>query len=169
MMIFQKFPTPKLRQRIFSDMATLKYLLDTNILSELIKQPNGYAAQKIASLKNTASCCTSVIVACELRYGVLKKGSPALTAKVDQLLETIEILPFDQNAEPHYARLRVALEHAGTPIGSNDLLIASQACTLGLTIITGNVKEFSRIPDLTIENWLNKAESGLSIEQQTIK
>ena len=139
---------------MFSDMVKLKYLLDTNILSDLIKQPQGYAAQKIASLRNADSCCTSVIVACELRYGALKKGSQTLTAKVDQLLETIEILPFGQNVEFHYARLRVALEHAGTPIGSNDLLIASQASALGLTIITGNVKEFSRIPDLAVENWL---------------
>lgn len=135
-------------------MVKLKYLLDTNILSDLIKQPQGYAAQKIASLRNADSCCTSVIVACELRYGALKKGSQTLTAKVDQLLETIEILPLGQNVEFHYARLRVALEHAGTPIGSNDLLIASQASALSLTIVTGNVKEFSRIPDLAVENWL---------------
>lgn len=135
-------------------MVKLKYLLDTNILSDLIKQPQGYAAQKIASLGNADSCCTSVIVACELRYGALKKDSHPLTAKVDQLLETIEILPLGQNVEFHYARLRVALEHAGTPIGSNDLLIASQASALGLTVITGNIKEFSRIPDLAVENWL---------------
>lgn len=135
-------------------MVKPKYLLDTNILSELIKQPKGYTAQKIASLKNAASCCTSVIVACELRYGALKKGSPALTAKVNQLLEAIEILPLGQDVEAYYARHRVALELAGTPIGSNDLLIASQASALGLTIITGNVKEFSRIPDLAVENWL---------------
>jgi tRNA(fMet)-specific endonuclease VapC len=135
-------------------MVKLKYLLDTNILSDLIKQPQGYTAQKIASLKHADSCCTSVIVACELRYGACKKGSHILTAKVDQLLATIETLPIGQEVELHYARLRVTLEKAGAPIGSNDLLIASQAISLGLTIITGNVKEFSRIPDLAVENWL---------------
>ncbi|MEW6711773.1 MAG: type II toxin-antitoxin system VapC family toxin [Candidatus Riflebacteria bacterium] len=138
-------------------MVKPKYLLDTNILSELIKQPQGYAAQKIASLKNADSCCTSVIVACELRYGACKKGSHTLSAKVDQLLETIVILPLGQEVELHYARLRVALERTGTPIGSNDLLIASQASALGLTIITGNVKEFARIPDLAVENWLRES------------
>jgi tRNA(fMet)-specific endonuclease VapC len=143
-----------LRQRIFFDMVKARYLLDTNILSELIKQPKGFTAQKIASLKNADSCCTSVIVACELRYGALKKGSHALTAKVNQLLEAIKILPLGPDVEAYYARHRVALELAGTPIGSNDLLIASQASALGLTIITGNVKEFSRIPDLAVENWL---------------
>ena len=135
-------------------MVKLKYLLDTNILSELIKQPNGYTARKIATLENEDSCCTSLIVACELRYGALKKDSHILTAKVNQLLETIAVLPLKQNIESHYARLRVTLERAGTPIGSNDLLIASQAYALGLTVVTGNLKEFSRIPDLAVENWL---------------
>ena len=129
-MIFQKFPTPKLRQRKFFEIVKPKYLLDTNILSELIKQPQGYAAQKISSLKNAASCCTSVIVACELHYSACKKGSHTLSAKVDQLLETIEIFPLGQEVELHYARLRVALERAGTPSGSNDILIASQASAL---------------------------------------
>lgn len=135
-------------------MANLKYLLDTNILSELIKQPGGFTAKKIALLEDEDSCCTSIIVACELRYGALKKGSPILTDKVNQLLETIAVLPLKPNIEEHYARLRVTLEQAGTPIGSNDLLIAAHACALDLVLVTGNVKEFSRIPDLLIENWL---------------
>jgi tRNA(fMet)-specific endonuclease VapC len=135
-------------------MAKLKYLLDTNILSELIKQPHGYTAQKIGTLENEKACCTSVIVACELRYGAQKKGSPALIAKVNQLLETIDALPLNPNIEEHYARLRVTLERAGTPIGSNDLLIAAHACALDLILVTGNVKEFPRIPGLVVENWL---------------
>ena len=139
-------------------MENLKYLLDTNILSELIKKPHGFSAQKIASLESEDSCCTSLIVACELRYGALKKNAPILTAKVNQLLETIAVLPLEQNIEQHYARLRVILERAGTPIGGNDLLIASQAYALGLTVITGNLKEFSRIPGLTVENWLKPSK-----------
>ncbi len=135
-------------------MADLKYLLDTNILSELIKQPGGFTAQKMALLENEDSCCTNIIVACELRYGALKKGSPVLTNKVNQLLETLEVLPLNSNIEEHYARLRVNLERAGMPIGSNDLLIAAHACALNLVLVTGNEKEFSRIPDLLVENWL---------------
>ena len=131
-------------------MANLKYLLDTNILSEIIRQPGGYTAKKIATLESEESCCTNVIVACELRYGEQKKDSPVLTAKVNQLLETIVVLPLKSNIEGHYARLRVMLE----PIGSNDLLIAAHAYALGLVLVTGNVKEFSRIPDLVVENWL---------------
>ncbi len=113
-------------------MPKFKYLLDTNILSELIKQPNGYTARKIAHLDNEDLCCTSLIVACELRYGALKKGSHILMTKVNQLLETIAVLPMEQNIESHYA----------------------QAYALGLTVVTGNLKEFSRIPDLVVENWL---------------
>jgi len=135
-------------------MSNLKYLLDTNILSELIKRPGGFTAKKIALLEDEDSCCTSIIVACELRYGALKKCSPILTDKVNQLLETIAVLPLKPNVEEHYARLRVTLEQAGTPIGSNDLLIAAHACALDLVLVTGNVKEFSRIPDLLVENWL---------------
>lgn len=135
-------------------MVEFKYLLDTNILSDLIKQPDGNAAQKIAGLEDENLCCTSVIVACELRYGAQKKGSPSLTVKVNQMLETIAVLPVKQNVESHYAMLRVILERAGTPIGANDLLIASHAYALGLILVTGNTKEFSRIPDLIIENWL---------------
>lgn len=135
-------------------MAIHKFLLNTNILSELIRQPHGYTAQKIAALESEESCCTNVIVACELRYGAQKKDSPVLTAKVNQLLETIAVLPLKPNIEEHYARLRVTLERAGTPIGSNDLLIAAHACALGLVLVTGNAKEFSRIPDLAVENWL---------------
>ena len=82
------------------------------------------------------------------------KESPTLTAKTNKLLEAIAVLPLKQNIEPHYAMLRVALERAGTPIGGNDLLIAAQALALGLILVTGNVKEFSRIPELIIENWL---------------
>jgi tRNA(fMet)-specific endonuclease VapC len=135
-------------------MASPRYLLDTNILSELIKRPNGLTAGKIALLADEDSCCTNVIVACELRYGVLKKGSPALTEKVNQLLETLPVLPLTPNIAEHYARLRVLLELAGTPIGSNDLLIAAHAVALDLVLVTGNIKEFSRIPHLLVENWL---------------
>ena len=143
-----------MKQKKSSEMTNLRYLLDTNILSDLIKQPGGNAAKKIAGLESEDLCCTSVIVACELRYGAQKKDSSALTTKVNQLLETISVLPLKQNVESHYAMLRVMLERAGTPIGSNDLLIASHANALGLILVTGNIKEFSRIPDLVIENWL---------------
>lgn len=135
-------------------MATFRYLLDANILSALIKQPAGTAARKIATLDDEKVCCTSLIVACELRYGTHKKGSAALSTKVAQLLETISVLPLKDDIIVHYAEIRVELERMGQPIGSNDLLIAAQARSQGLTVVTANVGEFSRVPGLIIENWL---------------
>lgn len=139
-------------------MKTYLYLLDTNILSDLIKQPAGRAAGKIAALDAETKCCTSLIVACELRYGARKRGSPALTTRVEQLLDTITVLPVHENILSHYAEIRVILERAGQPIGGNDLLIAAHARAEGLTVITANIKEFIRVPDLPVENWLEKEQ-----------
>ena len=133
---------------------TFRYLLDTNILSDLVKQPAGAAARKIASLEDEKTCCTSLVVACELRYGAHKKGSAALSQKVNQLLATIAVLPLNDDMAVHYAEIRVELERMGQPIGSNDLLIAAHARSQGLTVVTANVKEFLRVPELTVENWL---------------
>ena len=135
-------------------MPSSKYLLDTNILSDLIKQPSGIVAQKISHQENEDLLCTSIIVACELRYGAFKKNSTSLTTRVNQLLEVITIMPLEDKMSIKYAELRTFLEKSGTPIGSNDLLIASQASCLKLIMVTANVREFSRIPDLTVENWL---------------
>lgn len=135
-------------------MATFRYLLDTNILSALIKQPAGAVVRKIAALDDEKACCTSLIVACELRYGAHKKGSAALSAKVDQLLGTIAVLPLDDNIILHYAEIRVELERMGQPIGNNDLLIAAHSRSQGLIVVTANIGEFSRVPGLIVENWL---------------
>lgn len=135
-------------------MAPHKYLLDTNILSDLINHPAGAAAKKIVTLESEESCCTSVIVACELRYGALKKNASSLTDRVNQLLDSIAVLSLDADVESEYAALRVSLEQAGTPIGSNDLLIASHALAADLTLVTANEREFSRVPGLNMENWL---------------
>jgi len=93
-------------------------------------------------------------VACELRYGAAKKDSPALSARVEQLLSTIEVLPLDEGVDKQYGALRSALEKVGTPIGANDYLIAAQALSLALILVTDNWGEFSRVPGLTVENWL---------------
>ncbi len=97
---------------------------------------------------------TYLIVACELRYGAHKKGSAALSAKVDQLLGTIAVLPLDGNIILHYAEIRVELERMGQPIGNNDLLIAAHSRSQGLIVVTANIDEFSRVPGLIVENWL---------------
>jgi tRNA(fMet)-specific endonuclease VapC len=134
-------------------MAGPDYLFDTNILSAIVKRPASSLAQRIAAM-DRQSLCTSVIVACELRYGVFKKGSPILAAKIDQLLAHVDVLPLNAQFDLHYAQIRVALEKIGQPIGHNDLLIAAHARSLGLTLVTDNVREFSRVPGLSVENWL---------------
>jgi tRNA(fMet)-specific endonuclease VapC len=131
----------------------MRFLLDTNIVSDLIRNPQGRIAKRIGSV-GEENICTSIIVAAELRYGATKKASPKLTAQVEVVLEAIETLPVDAPADEIYGSIRVQLESAGTPIGGNDLIIASQAMTLDLTLVTDNEREFSRIDGLRIENWL---------------
>ncbi|HXU29374.1 MAG TPA: type II toxin-antitoxin system VapC family toxin [Thermoanaerobaculia bacterium] len=134
-------------------MGRLRYLLDTNILSALIKEPAGELARRIDRMEGD-EFCTSIVVACEMRYGAAKKGSARLEAIVDQTLSQIDVLPLEAEADRHYAALRVALEEPGQPIGPNDLFIAAHARSLGLTLVTGNTREFSRVPGLVVENWL---------------
>ena len=134
-------------------MAERRYLLDTSILSDLVKHPRGVAAERVATA-GEETVCTSIVVACELRYGAAKKGSPALSGRVDQLLSAIEIMPLDEGVDAKYAEIRAALEKAGTPIGANDYLIAAHGLTLGVVLVTDNVGEFSRVPGLVVENWL---------------
>ncbi len=129
------------------------YLLDTNTLSDLIRNPQGKAAKRIVKVGEN-SVCTSIIVAAELRYGCAKSGSKRLLKAVEDLLGEISILPFDVPADEAYGQIRAALEAAGTPIGGNDLLIAAHASALGATIVTANASEFKRVPGLAVENWV---------------
>jgi tRNA(fMet)-specific endonuclease VapC len=93
-------------------------------------------------------------VAAELRYGCAKSGSERLLKAVEDLLEEISVLPFDVLADAEYGNIRAALDAAGKPIGSNDLLIAAHAHATGATIVTANTGEFKRIRGLKVENWL---------------
>lgn len=130
-----------------------RYMLDTNIISDLIRNPQGKAAKKIAKAGED-KICTSIIVAAELRYRCAKSGSKRLLKIVEDLLGEINVLPFDVPADAMYGRIRSGLEAAGTLIGGNDMLIAAHACAVGATIVTANVGEFKRVRGLNVENWL---------------
>ncbi len=130
-------------------------MLDTNIISDLIRNPDGHAARRIEQV-GPKEIFTSIIVASELRYGCAKKGSPKLLARVESILEIIPVLPLDTPADTGYGAIRAELEVAGQPIGMNDLLIAAHAYALGLTLVTDNTREFTRIPGLNVENWLER-------------
>jgi tRNA(fMet)-specific endonuclease VapC len=131
----------------------LRYLLDTNIISELVRRPGGTVATRIAEVGED-SICTSIVVAAELRYGAEKSGSKQLSERVDLLLSALEILPLEPPADHRYAELRHRLTRQGTPIGPNDLLIAAHVLSADLSLVTANTHEFERVPSLRVENWL---------------
>ena len=131
------------------------YLLDTNIISDIIRNPAGLAERHIEQM-DPKDICTSIVVAAELRYGCAKRGSAKLFAKVEAVLETIPVLPLDVPVDSEYGGIRSALEAAGQTIGLNDVLIGAHAHALGLTLVTDNMREFNRIPGLSVENWLER-------------
>jgi len=130
-----------------------RYLLDTSTLSALVRNPQGRVAQRIA-LAGENSICTSIIVASELRYGANKLGSKRLTTQLEAILSAMEILPLEEPADRHYGELRVELEKRGPTMGPHDMLIATHALLLDCVLVTANIRKFSRIPNLRVENWL---------------
>ena len=133
----------------------MRHLLDTNVVSDLVRNPHGRVAEHIRRV-GEAQVCTSIIVAAELRYGAAKKGSPRLARQLEAVLGALDVLPFAAPADTAYAEIRTRLERVGRPIGGNDLLIAAQAMALGHTIVTDNDAEFVRIEGLRRENWLRR-------------
>ena len=128
-------------------------MLDTNVVSDLLRNPDGRAAKRIAEVGPDV-ICVSIITAAELRYGCAKKGSAKLLAHVEAVLESVQVLAFDVPADTEYGGIRAELEAAGKPIGPNDLLIAAHAYATGAILVTDNTGEFSRIRGLRVENWI---------------
>ena len=128
-------------------------LLDTNVLSDLVRNPQGSVAKRLAEVGDVG-VCTSIVVAAELRFGAAKKGSDRLARQLERILSAIEIHAFDAPADAVYAEVRVRLEAAGTPIGANDLLIAAHALAMDCILVTDNEREFARVAGLKVENWL---------------
>ena len=132
------------------------HLLDTNVISRLMKEPSGVSATRLSDVGDDR-ICTSAVVACELRFGAALRRSQRLAHAVERVLEAIPVIPLAQPADEHYANIRHDLQTRGTPIGPNDLLIAAHARSLGLTLVTENDGEFGRVKDLTVENWQAEA------------
>ncbi|MGH6897151.1 MAG: type II toxin-antitoxin system VapC family toxin [Geminicoccaceae bacterium] len=131
----------------------MRFLLDTNVVSELVRNPRGRTADYIARV-GEACVGTSIIVAAELRYGAAKKGSSRLSTQLEKILGALDVIPFEAPADAFYGVLRARLERAGQIIGANDLLIAAQALALGCIVVTDNEQEFCRVDGLQLENWL---------------
>jgi tRNA(fMet)-specific endonuclease VapC len=129
------------------------YLLDANVLGNLSRNPQGSIASELKK-REDEKIVTSIIVRCEIEYGLELKKSEKLSRAMEFILSEIEVLDFTAPAHQHYGAIRSALKMAGTPIGPNDLFIAAHAIALDATLVTDNVKEFSRVPGLKIQNWL---------------
>jgi tRNA(fMet)-specific endonuclease VapC len=100
------------------------------------------------------TACTSIIVSAEFRFGLCKSASEKLKIQAEKVLEVLGILPLEKPADEYYGKIRTLLNQAGQPIGGNDLLIAAHALALNLTMVSANVREFFRVPDLGVEYWL---------------
>lgn len=136
--------------------AAPRYLLDTNILSDMMRTPEGRAAQRFRSLlvgDESVHLCTSVIVQCELLFGLRRRTQPRWHTQYQRLMDSLDVMPLQADAVLHYAQLRAHLESAGTPLSPNDLLIVAHALALDATLVSADVA-FARVRGLTLENWL---------------
>ncbi|MCB8946151.1 MAG: type II toxin-antitoxin system VapC family toxin [Ardenticatenaceae bacterium] len=131
----------------------MKYMLDTNICIYLIKRKPAQVLKKF-QIYDLGDICVSSITVAELQYGVEKSQHPKQNqTALDLFLSPLIIVDFDTSAAQHYGQIRANLESLGTPIGVYDLLIAGHAQSLGITLVTNNTREFTRVPKLSIENW----------------
>jgi tRNA(fMet)-specific endonuclease VapC len=131
----------------------MRYQLDTNTISALIRDPRGVVTERIRYV-GEANVSTSIIVAAELRYGAAKKGSVRLSVQVELVMGAFDVLSFEPPAHAIYGDIRAQLERAGQLIGGNGMLIAAQAIASECTVVTDNQLEFERVKDLRVENWL---------------
>lgn len=137
------------------------YLLDTNIVSDLMRNASSPALLRIQALlagSQHVQLCTSVVVQCELLFGLQRASSPRWRSRFDEAMVLLQVLPVDDSVCALYAALRTQLEKAGTPIGPNDALIAAHALALGATLVSADA-EFLRVQHLVVENWLNGSTS----------
>lgn len=134
-------------------MTAYRTMLDTNMVSDLIRDPGGKAAARLAA-HGDEGVCLSIVTAAELRYGAAKRRSARLSSRVEAVLAAVDVLPFDAPADAEYGGLRARLEAAGTPIGPTDLFIAAHALALRVMLVTHNTSEFGRVRGLKIEDWL---------------
>ena len=130
------------------------YILDTNIISYIIKNRDFSLIDKFETISKEHRIGVSSITVAELYYGVRKKDSQKLEALVSEFLLPLERYSFDENAAFEYGKIRVNLESKGNIIGSNDLLIAAHTKSLDAVLVTNNIKEFNKVENLVVENWI---------------
>ena len=132
----------------------MTYMLDTNICIYAIKNNPEQVLEKLKQNLSNRICISAITLA-ELQHGVEKSMNPEKNSMaLLQFLSILDILPFDDLAAVEYGKICAYLQKRGTPIGTIDMLIAAHAKTENLIIVTNNVREFERVPDLKIENWI---------------
>ena len=132
----------------------MNIMLDTNICIYAIKQKPRAVLERCSSFP-TGAVGISVITLAELEYGARKSSQPVRNSEaLEEFIAPLEIAVFDRPATIAYGNLRALLEKRGQPIGSMDLLIAAHAVSLGVPLATNNVREFKRVPNLRVENWV---------------
>jgi tRNA(fMet)-specific endonuclease VapC len=131
----------------------VRYLLDTNIVSDLMRNPQGRAMRGVEQVGEEL-VFTSILVVSEIRFGIERVQSKRLAARLTDVLRVLPVERFEGPADERYAVVRTALEGAGRQIGQMDTLIAAHALALDAVLVTDNEREFSRVPGLQIENWL---------------
>ena len=129
------------------------YLLDTNVIAELAKNPRGPTAKRLSALSE-GEFGINPIIASEIEYGLMKRGSRRLREHIEAILSAIVVFDLPSNIAEHYGRIRLELERQGTPIGPNDLVIAAHASASNLVLITNNEREFRRVSSITVESWI---------------
>jgi tRNA(fMet)-specific endonuclease VapC len=129
----------------------MKYLLDTDTVSFALRG-EGRVAASIRAHKPSELCMSSITLA-ELRYGADRKGSRKLHSVIDTFVASVEVVAFDEDAASEFGRIGAFLAQRGTPIGDIDVLIAAHASSLRHTLVTNNVRHFSKVPGLAVENW----------------
>jgi tRNA(fMet)-specific endonuclease VapC len=132
----------------------MRFLIDTDIFSAISRQKSMTAARRLTELES-GSVVLSVVTCAEIAFGLEKHPvGAALAARIARLIRLLTVLPLPPTVVPHYAQVRAYLESRGTPIGPNDLWLSAHALSEDLTVVTGNTREFNRVPGLRVENWL---------------
>jgi len=132
------------------------YLLDTNIISDLIRNREGACRRRLEALDaEVDEVGTSIVVSAELKFGALKQGAATLAKRIEAALASIPIHPLGDAVDSLYAEVRAGLERMGQPIGANNMWIAAHALSLDAILVTDNTAEFSRVARLRLENWIN--------------
>ena len=139
-------------------MTSSRLFLDTNIISHFMRDATGIAAMRVMTAQDTGrKVMTSIVVQCELEFGLSKRPSRRLELAYAEVMQRIDVLALDSTVVAHYASIRNVLERQGTPIGPNDTLIAAHALSIDAVLVTDNDDEFRRVPGLQVENWLREA------------